>query len=202
MKLADLLLLPQKIYQRLNDKKATLFLGIILVGILDLVFTYADNFSRWFAGQSGTALFYNITLAILLMLLTGFVDVLFFSLPLFDLFNRMSKDKEIDRRGRLIRVMKVSVLATVIVFPANLIVYLSTMKMDLSQILTYAYLYLAAAMLIAVWYCATAFRGLNVIYGFNARFRSLAFMTILTWSFMLQVVLTYMLEKWAIPLFR
>ena len=45
MNIWDMLLLPKKMYEKLTDRKSTLYIGFILVGIVDLCTFFIDDFA-------------------------------------------------------------------------------------------------------------------------------------------------------------
>ncbi|AUS98255.1 hypothetical protein CDQ84_11610 [Clostridium thermosuccinogenes] len=207
MNIFDMLLLPKKLYQKVTDRKSTLYIGFILVGIIDLSTFIIDDFTRLFYGRPASTLFYNITLAILLAVFIGFIDVLFFSVPLFDLF-KMFKRENVDASSRtLIRFMKTYILVNFLVLPINLIIYTVYSNMDklgisLDNNYSILFVILLIDLLTSIWFSGAAARGANVIYKFDPRLKNAVFMTIFTWSYILAQVFNFMIDKWAMPLFK
>lgn len=122
-RLLDILLLPKQIYQKLTDKKPFLYGGIIFVGAVDMVFPLIDHRVMVFGGKSAGMLNYNIGFALLFMLILGFVDVLFFCLPIFDLLRILKKDGPLFTNVNLIRLAKSYITAHLLIVPFNAIFY-------------------------------------------------------------------------------
>jgi len=207
MNIWDMLLLPKKMYEKLTDRKSTLYIGFILVGIVDLCTFFINDFAGLFTGKSANILFYNITLALLMIVLMGFVDVLFFTVPLFDLFKLFKRENRDTSGKTLTKVMKAYILANIIVLPINLIIYmifkcfpnLVTSLNSGYSILFFAFM---LDLLISIWFSGIIARGINTIYKFDVRLKSAVFMTIFTWSYILAEVFGFIIENWFMPLFR
>jgi hypothetical protein len=120
MKILDILLLPKSIYQKLTGKKAPLLMGVFFVGMVDIVFTLADNYSEIFGGGSQRAVVYNILIVLISLIVLGIADVLFFSVPLFDLFKLFRKEKGSElQKNMLVKLAKVYVTAHIIIIPLD-----------------------------------------------------------------------------------
>lgn len=203
MKISDILLLPKKLYEKMTGKRHTLILGIILVGIADMVFTLYENHTRLLTGKTAAVLYYNITLTIVLTILVGFIDVLFFSLPLFDLFKRFRREKAVPNEGeQLVKFMKVYICANLLVLPLNALFYYifgreTFVQSSYAGILAYAYIFI-----IPIWISATVSRGTNVIYTFPVPLKKMVFMASFIWSSVLSMVLGYMVDSWLMLLFK
>lgn len=207
MNILDMLLLPKKIYDKLTDKKLTLYIGFILVGIVDLCIFFIDDFAYLFTGKSISILFYNITLALLMIVIIGFVDVLFFTVPLFDLFKLFKRENRDTGGKTLIRVMKAYVVANIFVMPVNLIIYMmfryfSNLSTGLDNSYGIFILAFLLDLLISIWFSGVIARGVNTIYKFDVRLRNAVFMTIFTWSYILAEVFSFIIKNWVMPLFR
>ncbi len=199
MKLIDIILLPRSFYQKFSEKRPALIAGIVLVGIIDMAYLFYENYSRIFMAKSGAALYYNITLAILLTVLTGFVDVLFFSMPLIDMIYLVHRRSalNINRMSALTRFMKVYVVSNVLILPASLIYYILLKNYVVSEYT--AGLFYA---LISIWLSCAVMRGADVIYRFEQRHRAIVFAAIYSWSHILSYVLGYLIARWGLVLFR
>lgn len=107
-KLFDILLYPSGLYSRLNDSKATLYAGIVLVGAIDLIHPDANIvYKPYFVGRPTNILYTNVLIGILLILLLGIIDVTFVSVPLFDFF-KFIKKKELNLYDKLEKYGKVN----------------------------------------------------------------------------------------------
>lgn len=203
MNISDLLLLPKKLYEKFTGRRYTLVLGIVLVGIADMVFTLYENYDRLLRGKAPTILYFNITLAVVVTILIGFIDVLFFSLPLFDLFKRFKREKPVGNDGeQLVKFMKVYICANLLVIPLNTLFYFmfgsSVMTAGFfGAILAYLYVFL-----LPLWISAAVSRGANVIYGFVAPLRRMVFLAAFIWSSILSLVIGYIVDTWLMLLFK
>jgi hypothetical protein len=103
MKLMDLLLLPESLFKRFSDRKITLYVGFVFVGIVDLIFNrLMIDFEKNFAGKTQEVLTHNIVYLVLFIIIIGVLDVAFFSIPLHDLFRFFKKKIIIENAsGRL-----------------------------------------------------------------------------------------------------
>lgn len=196
--LLNVLLLPKSLYKKITDGKLTLVLGILLVGFIDMMYLLWDNRSTLFLQKAQNLLIINIALAVVFIVLVGLIDVLFFSLPLFDLFKRFKKEKEVhDGQGLAIKLIKVYIAVHFIVTPVNALLYplLSRVDMKSPQLLiTFAFLY--SLVLLPVWFSAAISRGINTIYGFNPLFKRFVFVAVFTWNFFLNLALDQIINKW------
>ncbi len=199
MSIIDLLLLPKKVYQKLSGKRSTLILSILLVGIADMVFSFVDNYSKIFVSKEPIILYFNITLGVVLTILVGFIDILFFSMPLFDLFKIFSKEEPVVNGGeQLIKIMKVYALANVLIVPLNLVLYIAFRNMGEGGSVLLSILVNAATL----WLAAAASRGINCIYKFIPPLKKMVFITVFMWGSILSVALGYMVDNWLMLLFR
>ena len=137
----------------------------------------------------------------------GFIDVLFFTVPLFDLFKLFKRENRDTSGKTLTKVMKAYILANIIVLPINLIIYmifkcfpnLVTSLNSGYSILFFAFM---LDLLISIWFSGIIARGINTIYKCDVRLKSAVFMTIFTWSYILAEVFGFIIENWFMPLFR
>jgi hypothetical protein len=173
------------------------------VGIADMMFTFYQNHGRLLTGKSPMLLYYNISLAVVMTILVGFIDVLFFSMPLFDLFKRFKKEKNIANNDeQLIKFMKVYICANLLVLPLNTLFYFmfgNTAFTHSNYIVLIAYAYI---ILIPLWISAAVSRGANAIYGFVAPLRRMVFLVAFIWSSILSNVIGFIVDKWLMLLFR
>jgi len=204
MKLLDIFLLPRRLYQNLTDRKLPLYLGILFVGLADLALPHLkENYIKLFANKSLNALLCNVILAVLFAVVIGLVDVIFFSVPLFDLFKVFRKEKEVSEAGNLrIKLMKIYILAHVIIVPVNIILYFVFPNINVNSNNPLIVLLAYISLLVMVWFSAIISRGINSIYSFQPVFRRVVFLTVFLWNFILAPVLEYIISSWIMPLFR
>jgi len=204
MNILDILLFPKRIYERINDKRFTLFLGFILVGFIDLMFPFNKTIPLFFINKPQGTFIYNLTLSCIFIICLGVIDVLFLSLPLFDLFNFFRKENNLKSRNDiLIRIMKFYVLAHLLIWPISSIIYylFGAIKPDTSPVLAIMLLFYFEIVM-PVWFCAIITRGINVIYKFETRMKGLVFLIVYIWSTLLGYGLSYGIEHWVMRLFR
>ena len=202
MKILDIILLNESFYKKLSDKKQTLNIGIILIGIINMSIPIIENFNRLFINKDSAIFFYNITLSILYMLLAGFVYALFFSFPLFDLFKHFKRERNLELSGFLTRLMKIYIVANFLILPASIIMYIATNKINYQANSAFDYISTLLVFLIMVWFAAVVSRGLNAICGFHPGFRKIIFVVIFVWNYVLEIVLGYIIVNWAMHVFR
>ncbi len=196
--LLDILLLPKNFFRKLKDNKTTLYLGIVILGFIDVIYFIIDNHKKIF-DKPALTMYYNITLMIVVILLFGLIDVLFFSLPLYDLFKRFKKESDVPARGdELPKLMKIYILASLLIFPANLMVYFAG-KANGADLYDSSTVYILS-LLISVWGSAVITRGINVIYNFQPAFKRLVFICVYVWSLLLSYALLYITDNWIIKL--
>jgi hypothetical protein len=199
----DILLYPKKLYGRITGRKMILLPGILLIGIIDLAFPFDKSFFIYFSGKQYSILINNIILSLVFIIILGFTDVLFFSLPLADLFKYFSKKiivKEktsINTSGLLIKTMKIYIMIHFIVIPVNLLVYYSGNIINLNNYAVFAYIVvLYFYIIMPVWFSGAITRGIMTVYGFNPLFKWMVFLVIFLWNFLLGFAFDYILSKW------
>jgi hypothetical protein len=201
MKLLDILLLPKNFYKKLNEKRSTLYLGIIFIGIVDLVFALFENYSIIFSGKAENVIYQNIALLAAFIIILGAVDVLFFSIPLFDLFKKFKKEShDIETNTKLIKLMKVYISAHFVLVPLEVLIYLVAKNIDS---LNYNVVFIAAfiELILPVLFSAAITRGINVIYNFQPLFKRLVFLVVFIWSYALGFALSFVIDNWIMELF-
>jgi len=201
MNLLDILFLPKNFYRKLNEKKLTLYMGIIFIGIVDLVFTFADNYSNIFSNKAENVILKNIVLLVACIIIIGIVDVVFFSIPLFDLFKKFKKEsQDIEPRTKLIKLMKVYISAHFVLVPLEILIYLAAKNINS---LNYSVVFIAAfiEMILPIIFSAAIARGINAIYDFQPIYKSLVFIVTFVWSYALGFALSYVIDNWIMRLF-
>lgn len=199
--LSDILLFPKSLFEKITDKRATLYLGILLVGVVDIIFpSIVENYTSLFAGKSPGELTSKIILIAISIVLIGLIDVLFFSFPLFDLFKLLRKDRpEAGKGSQLVKVMKVYILAHFLVLfieGLNYTVFRGvTFEANPTMYSILAYL----SLIFVIWFYAVISRGINIIYNFTSVYRTIVLVSIVGWSFLLGIALDYIVMHWVIP---
>jgi cytochrome c biogenesis protein CcdA len=202
MKILDILLLPKLVYQKLTDRKALLIMGVFFVGAADVVFTLIENYSKIFGDNSQRAIAYNILIVLISLVVLGIADVMFFSIPLFDLFKLFKKEKgSEDQKNMLVKLAKVYITAHIIIIPIEIITYFTARNMNS---INGGIVYLAAFlnMLLPFWFSAAITRGINSIYKFQILFKRLVFIVVLIWNYLLSNALFFAINHWATIFFK
>lgn len=187
MKISDMLLLPRTLYQKTDGKKSTLYLGILLVGVADIAFDAASNWTRIFGNKPEGGLILNILATLLLIIVTGFADAVFFTIPLFDIFKKFRKEEDVKETDNVqrIRLMKVYILAHLAIIPAEIVIYI--IVGDGTSLAYNAVTYIAVLLALAVpfLFAAAISRGINSIYRFEPFFRRIVFTVVFIWTYAL-----------------
>jgi hypothetical protein len=229
-KLADLLAYPVRFYQSLSDKRATLFAGIILVGAIDLLLPdIAAVFDTFFSGKPTDDILFNAFMMVFVILAAGIIDVVFLSVPLFDIF-RFLKKREIamehsgsdvfnllassqppgpdnwdswEQKPSLVKVMKVYIVSHFIIIPVTTFVYFAFARnITESSPAWMQNLYLLIFVLTFIWAAAIITRGINAVFRFNPLFKRLTYIIVLIWNFIFSMVFSMQIMKWLLMLFR
>ncbi len=200
--LLDILLLPRSFYKKISDRMNTLYPGIILVGFIDIGFALGTKLYSYFFGKSQSALIFNISLAICFVLLIGLIDVVFFALPLFDIFKFFRVKERINNlNGQLIKLMKIYVVSHFPVVPVNAFFYwlvIGPFGTEGISILAY----FITSVITPLWHTAILTRGINTIYNFDERIRTFVFFIVYLWTTMLGYALGFIINNWFFTLFK
>jgi hypothetical protein len=189
----NILLFPISLFKRLTEKKLTLFLGILLVGLVDLGFPIALNFSRYFWGKPLSALVLNILLLLVFVAAIGLIDVLFFAVPINDVCKFFKKGAEgIPKSGFPVRVMKVYALSHVLITLVNALVYSLILNTSVTS-----YLWIAGSMsiylyvIMPLWFTAVISRGLNAVFNLEGITKYIIFILVFIWTFLMGYALGF-----------
>ncbi|MCX7749623.1 MAG: hypothetical protein N2645_22435 [Clostridia bacterium] len=191
-KLMDIFLFPKELYRRINADKTTLYLGILFIGIIDVILYnlpyFVTNFSNIFVFRPIGSLIFNISLLILSVIVIGILDVLFFSTPVFDLFKKMfKKDDTLMNNILFIRTAKVYITAHFLIVPISIIFYFILLSGKVNRDI----IGLIEAFVIPIWFSAAITRGVRVVLGISEQYRYLIFGLVYLWNFFLVMALQY-----------
>ncbi len=203
-KILDIILYPIKIYERLTDRMAFLIAGIIIVGIIDLFspdFIY--SYETLFTGKNNPDLIYNLVIGIIAVIGLGVIDVVFFSVPVFDLLKYLKKKEGQPHNASSIKVMKVYVMSHFLVVPVSIaLYYLLFRSLDENSSQMMLSLSMIIYLIIVIWSSAIITRGLNVLFSSGMLLRRLTFSVVFAWSFLLGMVFDLQVLNWVSGLFR
>lgn len=198
-------LFPEKTYKNLTGKVVTLLPGIVFVGLADVAIPYlTDNINALFTGTGTVNLVYNICMSILVILFAGSLDIVFFSIPLFDIFKLFKKEGKMTYSSELgIKLMKTYILAHVPVIPIQVLLYYITLKAgQVTTSMLGAEVLFIISLILTLWFNSIISRGVNVLYNFQPLYKKLVFPLVLIWGYILGTGMNYVLGKWLLKLFR
>lgn len=190
LKILDILLMPKSFYSRIKDKKSTLILGILLVGIINTVSSL--NSKSILNSKSFTL--QNIVLICVFIIAFGLIDVFFFSKPLSDIFNHFTKSKDIDKNETLVKVMKIYITAHLTMLIYLTVSFISLLFPVLLNNILWGFFIILFNIIIPVWFSAIITRGLNVIYTIQEVYRGLIFIAVYLWGFLEGSAIGYMFD--------
>lgn len=201
-KFLDYFLLPKDYYAKLTDKSFWLYIGIAAVGFRDVLLAFLGLFSSndQFKGTFALSL-RSIAILLLSVIVIGFIDVLCFSYPTFDiikLFKRRSEkndsmSSEFTHSNILTKVMKSYIIINVIITPIDLIIYYVASTASPSYLV---YLVISAlAMLSYLLFNCAITRALGVFFKMKSEAKLLVFLLVVLWNELLGKVLSFLINK-------
>jgi len=205
LSLLDIFLFPKSYFKKITDKLPTLFLGIIFVGLSNAVFLFLDYMPLMFCNKTLNVLIFNSTLALCIAVLLGLVDIIFFCLPLFDLFKFFRvKERIKNMDGQLIKLMKVYISAHFIIVPVQAF-FEATVRLAKWGGMTTSfafYINLIEFIILPIWLGAIVARGINTIYDFDDRLKNMIYVIVYCWYLMLSYALSFTIGNWILMLFK
>lgn len=202
MKILDILLLPKALYQKTGGRKTTLYIGVFLIGVVDIIF---DLISKWhdiFGNKTVGNLVLNILIALVLAAIIGIMDVVFFAVPLFDVFKKFKQETEIMGQDNIqrIRLMKVYMLAHIVIVPAEIIIYAILGDGTGLDYNLAVYIAVLIAFVVPFWFAVAISRGVNSIYRFEPVFKGMVFIIVFIWTYALSYAFDFGTD-WLMRLF-
>lgn len=201
----DILLFPKAYFAKLTDKLPSLFLGIVFVGLSNAVFLLIDRIPVIFFNKMPNVLMFNSTLALCIAVLLGLIDIVFFSIPLFDLFKFFRvKERVKNINAQLIKLMKVYISAHFIIVPVQAF-FVATIRLSKWAGMSSGFsitMALIEFILMPVWLAAIVARGINTIYDFDDRLKSMIFVIVYGWYLLLSYALSFTIGNWISLLFK
>ncbi|KNY27179.1 hypothetical protein [Pseudobacteroides cellulosolvens] len=192
----NLILLPEKFYKKFTDRIITLIIGVFALGIIDYIFSISEKLHSFFVDKTSVDLSKNIFYSLVVIVIFGIGDVVFFSFPVSDIIKRLKSDKDTNsEKSSQIKIMKVQILANCIIFiPTLVLTYLSNgvdpeKNIELSIIIMYVYL------IIQIWLCAIITRGIKSAFEIGQRFKPLIFPIVFFWYYIVGMALNFVMEK-------
>lgn len=226
-KLLNILLFPRNLFEKLTDKKSTLYAGILLVGAIDLLLPdVAGSFKLLFTNKPVNSIYFNAVMMVLIIAALGGIDVLFIGLPLFDFFKFlkkkeigiigqdglkegehiiiiMNKAASINYTATAVKVMKVYIMSHFIIIPVNTIAHYAFFNNIAEPAPVWVQnLALVYFMAIFIWSAAIMARGVNTLFRFSPIFTKLTFIIVFAWNFLFGMVFDLQIMNWLTRLFR
>lgn len=201
-KILDLLLMSKQFYKKITERIITLYVGLVVVGIFNMFIILTDNFKGLFLERPLTTTIFNIGFAVTSIMLIGFMDVVFFSMPIFDFLKKLKKDK-FNKTKTLIRLMKVYITANALVVPVNIFFYIiAKHKFYIDRDIFSNILEVYLLLIMPIWLSAIITRGTCVIFDFLPKYKKLVFSSILIWNLILPAAILYVTNNLLIKVFR
>ena len=199
--LIDRLLFPKTFFTKLTDKLHTLYIGIVIIGLVDLGMSLIYRIPFYFYNKPSEILVYNVSLALCIIILVGLLDILFFAMPLFDIFKNFALRRRITNiKGQFIKLMKVYIVSHFLIIPVHILLQL-IFKESVSGLRIYSGKLLVFTIIIAFWQSTIITRGIYVIYSFHKKLKSLVFFMVSTWLMVLGYTINYLVDTWLMKLF-
>lgn len=203
-KIIDLFLLQKDFYSKLTDKSMWLYAGIVFVGLRDVIFSILDPENN--KGLFINKLSFNFkTIVVLLItaLIIGFVDVLCFSYPVFDVIKHFKKRSEgynaspvgNTYSSLLTKVMKVCVLANIVITPLDVLTYFTGKAYFSLESTIFLFITSALGILAYFWFNGAITRGLCVLFRLSTNVRGLVFVLVFAWNAMIGSAINYLLSQ-------
>jgi hypothetical protein len=174
-KISNSIFCPQEVLKGLTDKKSMLISGMLFVGFSNTVTLLLQHHNKIFADISSIITLRTIILTLLIIAVYGFIDVILFTLPMYNLFRRFPEnDSDSVRNPSIIKVAKVYVIPHIILFPFNF-AFIMIIK-DMTSINTGTLLILE---MLIIWFCYIIARGIKTIFNIKSS---------IIWSFIIFIV--------------
>ncbi len=183
-KFLDFILYPKRFYEKLNDKTKYLFWGILLIGFIDiLLFGMGYNLFLHFIDRPVGDFLLNLFVLSAGMLVVGFLDIFFVSLPLSDLFYRFSTKKDtLKKQSGRILFIKMYICSHFIIAPAGAIISIIFQNINMASGTLLIMIRTIADTAVIIWSSALLTRGTKIIYGYSEKHNSIVFLTLFIWT--------------------
>ncbi|ACL77278.1 hypothetical protein [Ruminiclostridium cellulolyticum] len=198
----DFFLLQKDFYSKLTDKSLWLYIGIVFVGLRDVIFYILNPQNP--KGFFITNLSFDLKTASILLitaLLIGFIDVLCFSYPVFDVIKHFKKKSErynasvVNTYSSLItKVMKVYILANIILTPMDIIIYFSSRWTLSTDSMILLFITTVMGILSYFWFNGVITRGLCMLFRLSNNVRGLVFVLVFFWNALISSAIQYLLS--------
>lgn len=196
-KLLDIFLLPRELYGKIGASKWTLIPVALLIGVADVLSPLTDRlpalamkFNALGAGRVIVSYFLQVAIA-------GIIDIVFFTIPLFVIFNYFNKENEITSQPEtFIKLIKVYALSHLIVIPVNELIYFTVSRLDTeSSKILLAFVAVYFYFIMRFWFSGIITRGINVLYKFERVHGNLVFLVVFFWNMLLGKALVFIVDR-------
>lgn len=231
LKMPDLILLPIEFYKKIGNSRITLYTGILFTGIIDVGFSYWNNRKHFEGDDLGRNLVWTLLLAIIFAVVTGVVDILFSSYPVYDIAKLIEKfkirlaqnmepgEKNIKNQENIapvkfrnffisskpdirpVIVMKIYIIANLILLPFNTVYNIFTEGVDTGSPIEVQSLAYYTMLLLALYFSAIINRGVCAVMNFSGSTRYKFFFVVYFWNFLVGLFISKLLDSQFIPLF-
>ena len=148
---------------------------IVLIGLVDLGRSLIYKIPFYFYNKPSEILVYNISLALCIIILVGLLDILFFAMPLFDIFKNFALRRRITNiKGQFIKLMKVYIVSHFLIIPVHILLHL-VFKERILGLRIYSG-FSDFKIIIIFGNQAVITQGIYIIYTFHKKLKSLVFL--------------------------
>lgn len=193
----DVVLFPKKLYLQISDRVSTLYLGIVMVGMFNCIGIINNIFVGMYTMDSFRVQTFNISVSLTIIILMGLMNVVFFSMPMFDYLKKKRKTPVINNSSAFIKFMKIYCVAHLPVAVVYVGVMLAEQFIQFSQI---PGMKLAETTLLffilPAWFSAIMVRGARVLFELDENMKPIMFIVIFAWNFMVTLALNYIQNNW------
>jgi hypothetical protein len=182
----------------LTNKRKTLALGILFVGFVDILSILIQYFNDIFSESNSNAYLQNILVMIMIVVVFGFLDVLIFTVPLFDLFKKFKSDEEGHKNNpSMVKLAKIYIIPHFIITPFNIaIIFMIKDLKDFEITIALGNKLFFIQLLLNLWFCGIITRGINTIYDFNPLYKRFIFIVVYVWTFLFGYASQIILGDW------
>jgi hypothetical protein len=186
--LLDILILPRWFYRKISDKLLTVLIGTLIIGFADLLFYILSSWNIIFHRKSEVVLIYDAIILILIIIFSGLIKLVLFSIPLYDLLKRYRLEIDFfDGSNKLIKLMKIYIVAHVLLIILELILYyfIATNIIFISKAMKPYFVLIFTTVIIPIWFSGIITRGIKTVFLLKEKFNNLVFVIVFSWNFMI-----------------
>lgn len=198
----DIFLLQKDFYSKLTDKSMWLYIGIVFVGLRDVIFYILNpQNTKGFFITNLSLTFKTAAVLFITALIIGFVDVICFSYPVFDVIKHFKKRSEgynasvVNTYSSLItKVTKVYVLTNILLTPMDALIYFCSRWTFSTESMILLFITTVMGILSYFWFNGAITRGLCVLFRLSNNVRGLVFVLVFCWNALISSAIQYLLS--------